>query len=113
MAAIIGWMKRRRAKSARSRYVVLATLNLSPPLVFSGERKKMFVKRRTRKAKGANRVAALCGWGAYHSPLMTHRESKLQAKLGQSEFGFASAIPVISNVTAAGCTTPAEISANL
>ena len=51
------------------------------------------------KTKGAKRALPLTVAGAYHSPLMTSAQPKLQAELAKIKLS-ATTVPVISNVNA-------------
>ena len=92
--------------------VVLANLNCPGQLVISGETEKIAKAVELAKARGAKRAIPLPVAGAYHSPLMTGAQPKLQAELAKVTLS-APAVPVISNVTAQPHGAPDEIRARL
>jgi [acyl-carrier-protein] S-malonyltransferase len=92
--------------------VVLANLNCPGQLVISGETDKIAKAVELAKTKGAKRAIPLPVAGAYHSPLMTSAQAKLQAELRGIKIS-SPAVPVISNVTAQAHGAPDEIRARL
>ena len=99
MAAVIGLDEAATRDVCAEAGVVLANLNCPGQLVISGEAQKISKAVELAKAKGAKRAIPLPVAGAYHSPLMTSAQPKLQNELAQIKIS-APAVPVISNVTA-------------
>jgi len=112
MAAVIGLDEAPTREVCAQAGVVLANLNCPGQLVISGEAEKIIAACDLAKAKGARRALPLPVAGAYHSPLMASAQPKLAAELAQAKIS-APNVPVISNVTAAAHTTPADISTRL
>jgi [acyl-carrier-protein] S-malonyltransferase len=99
MAAIIGLDEALTRKVCAEAGVVLANLNCPGQLVISGEAEKISKAVELAKAKGAKRAIPLTVAGAYHSPLMSSAQAKLQNELAKIKIS-APRVPVISNVTA-------------
>jgi [acyl-carrier-protein] S-malonyltransferase len=99
MAAVIGLNEEPAREVCAQAGVVLANLNCPGQLVISGEADKIANAVKLAQAKGARRAIPLPVAGAYHSPLMTSAQPKLQAELARIQFSVP-AVPVVSNVTA-------------
>ncbi|HXB60593.1 MAG TPA: ACP S-malonyltransferase, partial [Candidatus Acidoferrales bacterium] len=99
MAAIIGLDEAPTREVCTEAGVVLANLNCPGQLVISGEAEKISKACELAKAKGAKRAIPLPVAGAYHSPLMSGAQPKLQSELAKIKIS-APVVPVISNVTA-------------
>jgi [acyl-carrier-protein] S-malonyltransferase len=99
MAAIIGLDEAPTREVCAEAGVVLANLNCPWQLVISGEAEKISKAVELAKAKGAKRAIPLTVAGAYHSPLMSSAQAKLQNELAKVKIS-APRVPVISNVTA-------------
>jgi [acyl-carrier-protein] S-malonyltransferase len=99
MAAIIGLDEAPTREVCAEAGVVLANLNCPGQLVISGEAEKISKAVELAKAKGAKRAIPLTVAGAYHSPLMSSAQAKLQNELAKVKIS-APRVPVISNVTA-------------
>jgi [acyl-carrier-protein] S-malonyltransferase len=112
MAAIIGLDETLTREVCAEAGVVLANLNCPGQLVISGEAEKITKAVELAKAKGAKRAIPLPVGGAYHSPLMSSAQPKLQNELAKIKIS-SPIIPVISNVTAQPHSSPTEISARL
>jgi [acyl-carrier-protein] S-malonyltransferase len=112
MAAVIGLDEAPTREVCAETGVVLANLNCPGQLVISGETDKIARAVELAKTKGAKRAIPLPVAGAYHSPLMTSAQAKLQAELAKVTLS-APAVPVISNVTAQAHGAPDEIRARL
>jgi [acyl-carrier-protein] S-malonyltransferase len=112
MAAVIGLDEAPTREVCAEAGVVLANLNCPGQLVISGEAEKISKAVELAKAKGAKRAIPLPVAGAYHSPLMTGAQSKLQVELAKINLTTPS-VPVISNVTAQPHGAPGEISTRL
>src|ERR1041385_2566781 len=112
MAAVIGLDEAPTREVCVEAGVVLANLNCPGQLVISGEADKIARAVELTKAKGAKRAIPLPVAGAYHSPLMSGAQPKLQAELAKAKLS-APAITVVSNVTAQPHAHPADISARL
>src|SRR5215471_3704666 len=78
MAAIIGLDEAPTREVCAQAGVVLANLNCPGQLVISGETEKITQACDLAKAKGAKRALPLPVAGAYHSPLMSNAQQKLQ-----------------------------------
>jgi [acyl-carrier-protein] S-malonyltransferase len=112
MAAIIGLDEAPTREVCKEAGVTLANLNCPGQIVISGEADKITGAIELAKAKGAKRAIPLVVAGAYHSPLMSSAQPKLQGELAKIQIS-APTVPVISNVTAQPHTSPAEISGRL
>jgi [acyl-carrier-protein] S-malonyltransferase len=112
MAAVIGLDELPTREVCADAGVVLANLNCPGQLVISGETEKIEKACELAKAKGAKRAIPLPVAGAYHSPLMSSAQPKLQTELAKAGI-LAPAVPVISNVTAQPHGAPDQISARL
>lgn len=99
MAAIIGLDEAPTREVCAQAGVTLANLNCPGQIVISGEADKITAAVEFARAKGAKRAIPLVVAGAYHSPLMSSAQPKLQGELAKIQI-VAPAIPVISNVTA-------------
>jgi [acyl-carrier-protein] S-malonyltransferase len=99
MAAIIGLEETPTREVCAQAGVVLANLNCPGQLVISGEAEKIANACELAKAKGAKRALPLAVAGAYHSPLMTSAQPKLQSDLARVNIAQPK-VTVISNVTA-------------
>ena len=112
MAAVIGLDEIPTREVCAEAGVVLANLNCPGQLVISGEAEKITKACELAKAKGAKRAIPLPVAGAYHSPLMSSAQTKLQNELAKIKIS-SPIVPVISNVTAQPHNSPTEISARL
>jgi len=110
MAAIIGLDEAPTCEVCAEASVTLANLNCPGQLVISGEAEKISKAVELAKAKGAKRAIPLPVAGAYHSPLMSSAQSKLQNELAKIKIS-SPTVPVISNVTAQphGADVPAKL----
>ncbi|HXB59991.1 MAG TPA: ACP S-malonyltransferase [Candidatus Acidoferrales bacterium] len=99
MAAIIGLDEAPTREVCAQAGVTLANLNCPGQIVISGESERIGKAVELAKAKGAKRAIPLPVAGAYHSPLMSSAQPKLQGELGKIKIS-APGVPVISNVTA-------------
>ncbi|PWU11554.1 MAG: [acyl-carrier-protein] S-malonyltransferase [Verrucomicrobia bacterium] len=99
MAAIIGLDEVPTREVCAEAEVSLANLNCPGQIVISGASDKIAKACELAKAKGARRALPLAVAGAYHSPLMTSAQPKLQAELAAVTIK-QPAVTVISNVTA-------------
>jgi [acyl-carrier-protein] S-malonyltransferase len=99
MAAIIGLNEAATREVCAETGVVVANLNCPGQMVISGPSEKMAPACALAKAKGALRAMPLPVAGAYHSPLMTSAQPKLEAELARVSLK-APSVPVIANVTA-------------
>ena len=93
---------------------VLEAVNYNSPgqVVIAGNRAAVERGMELAKARGAKRAIPLPVAGAYHSPLMTDAQPKLQAELAKVKLS-PPVVPVISNVTGQPHGNAAEISARL
>jgi [acyl-carrier-protein] S-malonyltransferase len=112
MAAIIGLNEAATREVCAETGVVLANLNCPGQIVISGATDKMAPACALAKAKGAMRALPLTVAGAYHSPLMTSAQPKLQGELALVALQ-TPAVPVIANVTARPHDGPDAIRARL
>ncbi len=112
MAAIIGLDEAPTREVCAEAGVELANLNCPGQLVISGEAGKIAKAVELAKAKGAKRAIPLPVAGAYHSPLMSSAQAKLQNELAKIKIS-PPIVPVISNVTAQPHNSPPEISVRL
>lgn len=112
MAAVIGLDEAPTRDVCAEAGVVLANLNCPGQLVISGETEKIAKAIELAKAIGAKRAIPLPVAGAYHSPLMSSAQPRLQAELARMTIAMPG-VPVISNVTALPHGRPAEINARL
>ena len=112
MAAVIGLDEAPTREVCAEAGVVLANLNCPGQIVISGEADKIAKAVELAKAKGAKRAIPLPVAGAYHSPLMTSAQPKLQAELAKVKLS-PPVVPVISNVTGQAHGVAADISARL
>jgi [acyl-carrier-protein] S-malonyltransferase len=99
MAAVIGLDEAPTREVCQQAGVTLANLNCPGQIVISGEADKINAAVELAKAKGARKAIPLVVAGAYHSPLMSSAQPKLQGELAKIKIS-APGIPVISNVTA-------------
>jgi [acyl-carrier-protein] S-malonyltransferase len=99
MAAIIGLDDAPTREVCAQAGVTLANLNCPGQIVISGESEKIGKAVELAKAKGAKRAIPLPVAGAYHSPLMSSAQPKLQGELAKIKIS-APGVMVISNVTA-------------
>ncbi len=99
MAAVIGLDEAPTREVCAQAGVTLANLNCPGQIVISGEVDKITAAIELAKAKGARKAIPFGGYGAYHSPLMSSAQPKLQGELAKIKIS-APGIPVISNVTA-------------
>ncbi len=99
MAAVIGLDEAPTREVCAQAGVTLANLNCPGQIVISGEVDKITAAIELAKAKGARKAIPLVVAGAYHSPLMSSAQPKLQGELAKIKIS-APGIPVISNVTA-------------
>jgi len=112
MAAVIGLDEAPTREICAEAGVTLANLNCPDQIVISGESDKITKAIELAKAKGAKRAISLPVAGAYHSPLMTGAQPKLQAELAKVKLS-PPVVPVISNVTGQPHGNAAEISTRL
>jgi [acyl-carrier-protein] S-malonyltransferase len=110
MAAIIGLDEMPTREVCAQTGVTLANLNCPGQIVISGESERIGKAVELAKANGAKRAIPLPVAGAYHSPLMSSAQPKLQAELAKIQIS-APGVTVISNVTAQPHNS--EISARL
>jgi [acyl-carrier-protein] S-malonyltransferase len=99
MAAIIGLEEAPTREVCAQAGVTLANLNCPGQIVISGESDAIGKAVELAKARGAKRAIPLPVAGAYHSPLMSSAQPKLQGELAKIKIS-APTVPVISNVTA-------------
>jgi len=112
MAAIIGLGEAAMREVCAEAGAVLANLNCPGQLVISGAIEKMAPACALAKAKGAVRALPLTVAGAYHSPLMSSAQPKLQAELARVTL-MPPKIQVIANVTGQPHGGPEAIRARL
>jgi [acyl-carrier-protein] S-malonyltransferase len=112
MAAVIGLDEAPTREVCTKAGVTLANLNCPGQIVISGEADKITKAIELAKAKGARRAIALPVAGAYHSPLMSGAQPKLQAELAKVKLS-PPVVPVISNVTGQAHGVAADISPRL
>lgn len=112
MAAVIGLDEAPTREVCAEAGVVLANLNCPGQLVISGESEKILQAVDLARAKGARRAIPLPVAGAYHSPLMTSAQPKLEAELAKVKFE-TTRVPVISNVSALPYGRPNQIPISL
>jgi [acyl-carrier-protein] S-malonyltransferase len=112
MAAVIGLDEAPTREVCTKAGVTLANLNCPGQIVISGESDKITKAIELAKAKGARRAIALPVAGAYHSPLMSGAQPKLQAELAKVKLS-PPVVPVISNVTGQAHGVAADISTRL
>jgi [acyl-carrier-protein] S-malonyltransferase len=112
MAAVIGLDEAPTREVCTEAGVTLANLNCPGQIVISGESDKITKAIELAKAKGARRAIALPVAGAYHSPLMSGAQPKLQAELAKVKLS-PPVVPVISNVTGQAHGVAADISTRL
>jgi [acyl-carrier-protein] S-malonyltransferase len=108
MAAVIGLDEAPTREVCAEAGVTLANLNCPGQIVISGETEKIAKACELAKAKGAKRAIPLPVAGAYHSPLMTGAQPKLQATLDKITIA-SPVVPVVSNVHALPHGTPSGI----
>ena len=108
MAAVIGMDEAALLPVCAEAGVQVANLNCPGQIVISGETSKIVAACELAKARGAKKALPLQVAGAYHSPLMAGAQPKLAAALAAIAIN-ASAVLVISNVTAAPHGAPAAI----
>jgi [acyl-carrier-protein] S-malonyltransferase len=99
MAAVIGLDEAPTREVCQQAGVTLANLNCPGQIVISGETDKITTAIELAKAEGARKAIPLVVAGAYHSPLMSSAQPKLQGELAKIKIS-APNVPVISNVTA-------------
>lgn len=87
---------------------VVANINSPEQVVLAGTQKALAKAVELAKARGARRAIPLKVAGAYHSPLMSPADRKLEAALEKVAVGVPQ-VPVLSNVTADYVRAPAEI----
>lgn len=112
MAALIGIEENAAREVCAQAGVVLANLNCPGQIVISGAADKIAAACDLAKGKGAKRALPLTVAGAYHSPLMSSAQPKLEAELARIEV-CTPVVPVISNVTAVPHEGPDAIRARL
>jgi [acyl-carrier-protein] S-malonyltransferase len=112
MAAVIGLDEAATREVCAEAGVALANLNCPGQLVISGETEKILQACEFAKSKGARKALPLSVAGAYHSPLMSSAQPKLEAELKRVSL-VSPTISVISNVTAQPHSGPDEIRARL
>jgi [acyl-carrier-protein] S-malonyltransferase len=111
MAAVIGLDEAPTREVCAEAGVTLANLNCPGQIVISGAADKIAKAVELAKTKSAKRAIALPVAGAYHSPLMSGAQPKLQAELAKIKIS-TPVVPVISNVTGQP-HSPADIPAKL
>ncbi len=99
MAAVIGLDETATRKACEEAGAYLANLNCPGQLVISGPNDAIERACQLAKAAGARKAVPLPVAGAYHSPLMTSAQEKLQQTI-QSVTLNDPTTPVIANVTA-------------
>lgn len=99
MAAIIGLDEGPTREVCAQAGVTLANLNCPGQIVISGAADKIAQACELAKGKGAKRALPLPVAGAYHSPLMSGAQPRLQAELAGVTLT-PPAVAVIANVTA-------------
>jgi [acyl-carrier-protein] S-malonyltransferase len=112
MAAIINLDEAATRAVCAEAGVTMANLNCPGQIVISGEASRIEKACELAKAKGAKRALPLPVAGAYHSPLMTGAQPKLDAALGAVPI-HAPAVPVIANVSAQPHGAPPDIRCRL
>lgn len=112
MATVLGLdiekLRQAVAEGKAKGIVVVANLLGPGQAAISGEVAAVEAAGEAAKKLGAKRVIPLKVAGAFHSPLMASAVETLKAALAKTEIR-APRIPVISNVTAAPATDPAQI----
>lgn len=108
MAAVLGLDADALRPVCEETGVEMANLNCPGQIVLSGETEKIARACELAKAKGARRAVTLPVAGAYHSRLMRSAAPKVTALLASTPLQ-ASAVSVISNVTARPHEGPEEI----
>jgi [acyl-carrier-protein] S-malonyltransferase len=108
MAAMIGGDEAAVRALAAECDVDVANLNAPGQIVLSGSEAGIARAVEGAKARGIRMAKPLQVAGAYHSRLMRSAQEKLSVELATTVLD-APPIPVISNVTAAPVTEPAEI----
>ena len=108
MAAVMGLDEGATRSICEKVGVALANLNCPGQIVISGELERLGQACDLAKAQGAKRALPLPVAGAYHSPLMSSAQSKLESTLSGVTMQSPS-VPVISNVTAQPHSTPEQI----
>jgi [acyl-carrier-protein] S-malonyltransferase len=112
MAAIIGLDESATREVCAHSGAYLANLNCPGQIVISGPSDKLQQACELAKARGAKRALPLAVNGAYHSPLMSSAQSKLDAALKTFQI-VEPKVPVVSNVTARPHAAPAEVRSRL
>lgn len=112
MAAIIGLEASKTQEICDRLGVTLANLNCPGQLVISGPSHLMEKACEAAKAAGAKKAMPLKVAGAYHSPLMSSAQPKLQQALNQIVL-HSPKVEVISNVTARPHEGPSMIASRL
>ncbi|KAF0244955.1 MAG: acyl-carrier-protein [Planctomycetota bacterium] len=112
MATVLGLdlAKLREAVAEGAAKGILVVANILGPgqAAISGEVAAVEAAGEAARRMGAKRVVMLKVAGAFHSPLMASAVEALKAALARTEIK-TSVIPVVSNVTAAPVTDPAQI----
>lgn len=99
MAAIIGLDESATRQVCAEAGAYLANLNCPGQIVISGPSDKLQQACELAKARGAKRALPLAVNGAYHSPLMSSAQPKLETVLNAAAIREPT-VPVVSNVTA-------------
>lgn len=94
--------------SKNGEVVVPANYNTPDQIVISGTAKGIEAASAALKAAGAKRVLPLPVSGAFHSPLMAEAAEEMKAVLAAAAIR-DTAVPVLSNVTAAPVSAAAQI----
>lgn len=99
MAAVLGLDEAATQAICDEAGVALANLNCPGQLVISGESERIAVACELVQKRGGKRALPLSVAGAYHSPLMSSAQPKLEAALAAVTLQ-APTVSVLSNVTA-------------
>jgi len=92
--------------------VVAANYNCPGQIVISGSHKGIELAGEALKAAGAKRVLPLQVGGAFHSPLMSPAQEKLESAIAQTEFK-TPICPIYQNVDGLPYSNPEQIKVNL
>jgi [acyl-carrier-protein] S-malonyltransferase len=112
MAAIIGLDEAATRQVCSEAGAYLANLNCPGQIVISGPFDKLQQACELAKTRGAKRALPLPVAGAYHSPLMSSAQTKLENALKSVRISQPK-VTVVSNVTAQPHSSPTEIAQRL
>ena len=112
MAAIIGLDEAATRQVCSEAGAYLANLNCPGQIVISGPSDKLQQACELAKTRGAKRALPLPVAGAYHSPLMSSTQTKLENALKSVRISQPK-VTVVSNVTAQPHSSPTEIAQRL